>query len=120
MIEAIDETKADKTEIPFIDDTLVLEDAAANAKAVGEALDYIAGIKADKTDIPTTLPNPYALTINGVSYDGSEAVIVDVIDGEDGYTPVKGTDYWTEDDKQEIKTYIDNTIAGIEESLAKI
>lgn len=41
VIEAIDETKADKTEIPFIDDTLVLEDAAANAKAVGDKIQEI-------------------------------------------------------------------------------
>lgn len=30
--------------------------------------------------------------------------------GEDGYTPVRGTDYWTEDDKAEIKTYVDDAI----------
>lgn len=41
VINAIDETKADKTEIPFIDDTLVLEDAAANAKAVGDKIQEI-------------------------------------------------------------------------------
>lgn len=38
VINAIDETKADKTELPFIDDTLALEGAAANAKATGEAI----------------------------------------------------------------------------------
>ena len=31
-------------------------------------------------------------------------------DGADGYTPVKGTDYWTESDKQEIKEYVDSAI----------
>ena len=31
-----------------------------------------------KTDIPTVLPNPYALTINGKTYDGTKAVTVDV------------------------------------------
>ena len=31
-------------------------------------------------------------------------------DGEDGYTPVRGTDYWTESDIAEIKTYVDETI----------
>ena len=41
VISAIDETKADKIEIPFIDDTLVLEDAAANAKAVGDKIQEI-------------------------------------------------------------------------------
>lgn len=30
--------------------------------------------------------------------------------GEDGHTPVKGTDYWTETDKTEIKSYCDTYI----------
>lgn len=33
-------------------------------------------------------------------------------DGEDGYTPIKGTDYWTESDKAEIKSYVDEVILG--------
>lgn len=32
--------------------------------------------------------------------------------GTDGYTPVKGTDYWTEEDKNEIKSYCDSLITG--------
>ena len=32
--------------------------------------------------------------------------------GEDGYTPVRGTDYWTEADKAEIKSYVDEAILG--------
>lgn len=35
--------------------------------------------------------------------------------GENGYTPVRGTDYWTEADKAEIKAYID---AAVEAALA--
>lgn len=31
-------------------------------------------------------------------------------DGEDGYTPVRGTDYWTEDDIATIKGYVDDAI----------
>lgn len=34
--------------------------------------------KANKTDIPTALKNPYALTINGTAYDGSKAVEVNL------------------------------------------
>lgn len=34
-----------------------------------------------KTEIPTALPNPYALTINGQTYDGSKAVSVTVQNG---------------------------------------
>lgn len=31
-------------------------------------------------------------------------------DGDDGYTPIRGTDYWTDADKAEIKSYVDNAI----------
>ena len=34
--------------------------------------------------------------------------------GQDGYTPVRGTDYWTEEDKNEIKQYIDKQLGVIE------
>ena len=34
----------------------------------------------------------------------------DGLDGKDGYTPQKGTDYWTNDDIAEINEYIDNII----------
>lgn len=33
-------------------------------------------------------------------------------DGANGYTPVRGTDYWTEADKAEIKSYVDDAILG--------
>ena len=32
--------------------------------------------------------------------------------GKDGYTPLRGTDYWTEADIAEIKSYVDNAILG--------
>ena len=32
--------------------------------------------------------------------------------GADGYTPVRGTDYWTADDIAEIQSYIDSQIGG--------
>lgn len=35
---------------------------------------------------------------------------VDGAKGDDGYTPVRGTDYWTDADKAEIKAYIDEAI----------
>ena len=37
---------------------------------------------------------------------------VDGKNGTDGYTPVRGTDYWTEEDKAEIKGYVDEAILG--------
>ena len=33
-------------------------------------------------------------------------------DGDDGYTPLRGTDYWTDADKAEIKSYVDDAILG--------
>lgn len=30
--------------------------------------------------------------------------------GDDGYTPVRGTDYWTDTDKAEMEAYIDQAI----------
>lgn len=33
-------------------------------------------------------------------------------DGADGYTPMRGTDYWTDADKAEIKSYVDEAILG--------
>ena len=32
--------------------------------------------------------------------------------GADGYTPVRGTDYWTASDIAEIKSYVDTAILG--------
>lgn len=33
-------------------------------------------------------------------------------DGEDGYSPIRGKDYWTDADKAEIKSYVDEAILG--------
>jgi len=33
-------------------------------------------------------------------------------EGTDGYTPQRGVDYWTEEDKAEIKSYVDEAILG--------
>ena len=50
-------------------------------------------------------------SILNIKKDG-EWVEVPALKGEDGYTPVKGTDYWTADDIAEIQSYIDNQIGG--------
>lgn len=33
--------------------------------------------------------------------------------GEPGYNPVKGVDYWTEEDRSEIKSYCDSLILDV-------
>ena len=50
-------------------------------------------------------------SILNIKKDG-EWVEVPALKGEDGQTPVKGTDYWTADDIAEIQSYIDNQIGG--------
>lgn len=40
--------------------------------------------------------------------------------GKDGYTPIKGTDYWTEVDKAEIKSYVDDEIGNYEAAISEI
>ena len=42
-------------------------------------------------------------------YQGTEEEwLLSFTRGEDGYTPIRGIDYWTEEDQNEIKTYIVN------------
>ena len=50
-------------------------------------------------------------SILNIKKDG-EWVEIPAIKGKDGYTPVKGTDYWTAEDIAEIQSYIDNQIGG--------
>lgn len=54
--------------------------------------------------------------VNGVDgKDGTNGVDgTNGQDGADGYTPVRGTDYWTEQDIQTIKNYIDTELGVIE------
>lgn len=54
-------------------------------------------VTADKTGITTT-----------IKVDGSP--IAQINDGNDGKTPTKGTDYWTEEDKQEILNELDASV----------
>ena len=50
-------------------------------------------------------------SILNIKKDGAW-VEVPALKGKDGYTPVKGTDYWTDEDKAEIQSYIDTQIGG--------
>ena len=44
----------------------------------------------------------------------TDALIPTVTNGTDGYTPVRGTDYWTQEDIDTIKAYIDTELGVIE------
>lgn len=47
-------------------------------------------------------------TVKITDKDGTKTATIN--DGADGKTPVRGTDYWTEADKAEIKAYVDEAI----------
>jgi hypothetical protein len=49
-------------------------------------------------------PDTSAYVDTGISAEGTP--------GKNGYTPIKGTDYWTDEDKAEIKSYVDEAILG--------
>ena len=51
------------------------------------------------------MPEVAAVNIKGVKGDKGEP-------GADGYTPIRGTDYWTAADIAEIKGYVDEAILG--------
>lgn len=89
--------------------------ALAQAKASGE----FDGEKGDKGDTGATGPqgpqgpqgNPGATGATGAT--GSKGDKGDKGDtGAAGYSPVRGTDYWTPSDIAEIKSYVDEAILG--------
>jgi hypothetical protein len=85
-------------------------------------LGVVMQIKAiDKSQVPFTVKiSDFVITVEGESprwfiWDDKQMAYVDSgvnAQGEDGYTPLKGTDYWTEEDKAEIKAYVDEAILG--------
>lgn len=89
------------------------DDALAQAKASGD-------LKGEKGDpgvsvshiwIDTTLYITSASGTSSVDLKGAKGDPGKQGEkGEDGYTPVRGTDYWTDADKAEIKSYVDDAI----------
>ena len=52
---------------------------------------------------------------NWFEWDTETKAFVDTgvkANGEDGYNPQRGIDYWTDEDKAEIKSYVDEAILG--------
>ena len=45
-------------------------------------------------------------------FDGTEEEWLASLKGNPGYTPVRGVDYWTKDDIDEMKSYVDSLAAG--------
>ena len=60
-------------------------------------------------------------------YEGGRGVVLQMSNGltysfdvNDGYTPIKGTDYWTNADKAEIKSYVDDEMGNIDIAIDEI
>ncbi len=72
----------------------------------------------DDADVPEVSLNGDGELILTLAKDSSYSLNIGKVvgntgpQGKDGYTPVKGTDYWTEADKAEIKSYVDEAILG--------
>lgn len=62
------------------------------------------------TDLSDKPISTYKVDENGTLY--ITEIVSEDLKGADGYTPVKGVDYWTEEDKAEIKAYVDEAILG--------
>ena len=64
--------------------------------------------KVDNIDIDANkVENTTTITVT--DKDGNEKT-VNILDGQDGYTPVRGADYWTASDIATIEAYCDNYI----------
>ena len=91
--------------------TTVINDSGA-----GMQISYAADVKAyidnlgvgieSVEDDANILPNREFREITFVLTNGIRHT-VKVYNGADGYTPVRGRDYWTEEDKREIRDYVD-------------
>lgn len=83
-----------------IDDTLTQSGQAADAKAVGDRLNELnqaIGNKLDASALPTAVNDALAQAKASGEFDGADGA-----KGADGYTPVRGTDYWTAADQEQI------------------
>ena len=95
-----------------------IEDALTQAKESGE-FDGEDGVSATHSWNGTTLTITSASGTSSANLKGEQGIQgLQGIQGEAGprgeagYTPVRGTDYWTEADKAEIKSYVDEAILG--------
>lgn len=88
------------TESVEIDDTLTKTGEAADAKAVGDAVTELTNKLNDKVstqDITNAVENALSEAKESGVFDGEKGE-----KGDQGETPVKGVDYFTEEDKTEI------------------
>ena len=62
----------------------------------------------------TTLEAGNNATVENVGTETNARLNFGIPKGEDGYTPVKGTDYWTNNDIEEIHNYVNEEISKID------
>lgn len=74
-------------------------------------MDSIDKIKIEDKTYKIAGRSAYDIAVDN-GFEGSETEWIASLNGIDGYTPIKGTDYWTTDDKAEIQSYIDTQIGG--------
>ena len=94
--------------------------SAAESTAVSKASEASASASAAKIseENANTYYEKTKLLTDSITGDVQRIVVEyvtehkDELKGEPGYTPVKGTDYWTAEDIAEIQSYIDNQIGG--------
>ena len=102
--------KLDASELPA-----AVNNALAQAKASGE-FDGTDGANGKDGTSATHSWSGTTLTITSASGTSSADLKGEKGDtgaaGKDGHSPVRGTDYWTDVDKAEIKSYVDEAILG--------
>lgn len=105
----IDSITTDKVSVSDIIDNLTTNVtnkplSAAQGVALKGLIDNLNTNKLDASALDGAVDDALAQAKASGEFDGAK--------GEDGYSPVRGTDYWTEADKAEIKAYVDEAILG--------
>ena len=109
---------AKKTDIPSLDGlatTEYVDNAVSNIPTTdltGYATEEY--VSTAINSIPATDLSNYYTKNEVYTKAETDALIPTVTNGKDGYTPVRGTDYWTQEDINTIKAYIDTELGVIE------
>ena len=87
-------------------DKISMQDYPNNATLMA-VINAIDATKADREEVPEI---DMTLSISGAAADAQ--AVGEAIAANAGYIPQKGVDYWTQEDIDEIKAYIDEAILG--------